>query len=370
MNIRRPLHRLLRPRLSVSVLQFALQAETAHELTIAALAQLSRSRGLCALLGRRRPILPRKVMGIDFPNPVGLAAGLDKNARAANALHAFGFGWLELGTVTPLSQPGNPKPRLFRLPEHRALINRMGFNNIGLARFVKNLARIDRSIVKGVNIGKNAATALDRSVDDYLAGIEAVHRHADYVAINISSPNTDRLRDLHRADALAPFLSAIDQKRIALADKCGSRTPLVLKIAPDLTTNALDQIADLARQFHIDAIAATNTTPARSGIENHPLAAQVGGLSGPPLTAAATDTIRRLHANLQGEIPLIGIGGIDSPQDAVEKFQAGAELVQIYTGFIYRGAGLVRGIVEAVGDLHGLCDNSRPENRHEIGEIG
>lgn len=328
---------------------FTLEPETAHRVVLGALAQASRSKTLCALLARYNRAgleLPHEVMGIEFPNPVGLAAGLDKQGSACNALHALGFGWIELGTITPVPQPGNPKPRIFRLAEHGAIINRMGFNSDGLARFLKNITRAERRIVTGINLGKNAATALDQAIGDYLAGLEAVHAHADYVAINISSPNTQNLRDLQHEDALAPFLGEINRKRMALADESGRRVPLVLKIAPDLDSKRIDHIAELSRKHQIDGLAATNTTLARSEVEHHALAFEVGGLSGPPLSPLSTKTIHRLFRNLQGEIPIIGIGGIDSAAGALEKFQAGAELVQLYTGFIYHGPKLIREIIE------------------------
>ncbi|CAJ2376642.1 MAG: Dihydroorotate dehydrogenase (quinone) [Arenicellales bacterium IbO2] len=326
---------------------FALEAETSHDFALAALAGASRSRIATALLAKcnRRRDLPRKVMGINFPNPVGLAAGLDKRARACNALHALGFGWVELGAVTPLPQPGNPKPRIFRLPEQHALINRMGFNSGGLASFVRNLARAAPGIIKGVNIGKNAATAMDDAHADYAACMEAVHMHADYISVNISSPNTQGLRDLQEEGALAPLLAALNRKRGELAEASGRRVPLVLKIAPDLGGGALDALAGVARKHRIDGIAATNTTLSRDGV-GHALAGEVGGLSGAPLGARATETVARLSRNLQGEIPIIGVGGIDSAEDALEKFEAGAELVQIYTGFIYRGPRLIGEIIE------------------------
>ena len=328
---------------------FAAEAERAHDLSMAALAMTSRSKALCALLAqcnRAELTVPHKVMGIEFPNPVGLAAGLDKHARAGNALHALGFGWLELGTVTPLPQPGNPKPRLFRLNQHDALINRMGFNSGGLDRFLRNIAHADRRIIKGINIGKNAATGMRQALDDYLAGLTAVHAQADYVAINLSSPNTPKLRELQQADALEPLLRGINRKRMALADASGRRVPLVLKIAPDLSDEEVGHIAKLSRKHHIDGIAATNTTLARSGVEHHALTGEPGGLSGPPLAPLSTETIRRLFRNLQGEIPIIGVGGIDSAECALEKFQAGAELVQLYTGLIYHGPKLIRDIIK------------------------
>lgn len=340
---------------------FALEAETAHDVALAALAAASRSKTLTALLARftgariagavdKLPLLPVEVMGIRFPNPVGLAAGLDKHARACNALHALGFGFIELGAVTPLPQPGNPRPRLFRLEQHGALINRMGFNSAGIEPFCRELARADANIVKGVNLGKNAATLLDNAAHDYIACLEAVHEFADYASINISSPNTRNLRKLQDAGALQPLLAAIARRRMQLADAKGKRMPLALKIAPHLDAAAIDAIAALARNHNIDAIAATNTTCARPGVESHAMAAEPGGirggLSGAPLADAATDTVARLYRNLQGEIPIIGIGGIDSPARALEKLQAGADLVQIYTGLVYRGPRLVRDIIE------------------------
>ena len=335
-------------------LLFAAEAERAHDLAMGALVLTSRSQSLCALLAacagnrgnRDQLALPHTVMGIEFANPVGLAAGLDKHARASNALHALGFGWLELGTVTPLPQPGNPKPRLFRLTQHDALINRMGFNSDGMEIFLQNIAHAERRIIKGINIGKNTATGMQQAMDDYLVGLEAVHAHADYVAINISSPNTPKLRELQQADALDPLLRGLNHKRMALADACGRRVPLVLKIAPDLDYQALDHIAELSRKHQIDGLAATNTTLLRNGLEHHAAAHQPGGLSGPPLASLATETIHRLFRNLQGEIPIIGVGGIDSAERALEKFQAGAELVQLYTALIYHGPKLIRNIIE------------------------
>ena len=337
--------------LSLRRILFALAPETAHDIVLGALARVSRRPRLSAWLGKhhrdKQAELPLEVMGLAFPNPVGLAAGLDKQARACNALHALGFGWLELGTVTPLPQPGNPKPRIFRLTEHGALINRMGFNSAGLARFCENIGRdgANARIIKGVNIGKNAATAMSQALNDYLACLDAVHPHADYIAINISSPNTPGLRDLQRIDALDPLLGGIDRRRMELADAGGRRVPLVLKISPDTDDAALDAIAGLSRKHHIDGVAATNTTLSRAAVEAHALAREPGGLSGAPLSARSTATVARLFRNLQGEIPIIGIGGIDSADGALEKFQAGADLVQLYTGFIYHGPRLIREII-------------------------
>ncbi len=341
---------------------FALPPELAHDLTLGGLAYASRRRALCRLLRKlnraRVAALPRQVMGLTFPNPVGLAAGLDKHGVAGNALHALGFGWLEIGTVMSLPQPGNAKPRLFRLrldadsdsasPAAPALINRMGFNSVGLAAVLNNIARsyAAAGIIKGINIGTNARTEMRAAVQDYVIGLQAVYAHADYVAINISSPNTPNLRDLQQPHALDQLLRALHRKRTELADRHGRRMPIVLKISPDITAQEVNHIAELARKHQLDGVAATNTTVLRNGVESHPLAAQSGGLSGAPLAARATEVVALLYCNLQGEIPIIGCGGIDCAQRAVEKFQAGAELVQIYTGFLYHGPKLIRDIVE------------------------
>lgn len=346
---------LLRPLL------FKLGPETSHDLVMGLLGLVSKSTQLtrlgALLVGTKSPNQANQAnqetravhaMGITFPNPVGLAAGLDKQASACNALHKMGFGWLELGTVTPQPQPGNPKPRLFRLPEHQALINRLGFNSVGLDRFVKNLAHADRNIIKGINIGKNAATPLSNAVEDYLIGLRGVYDYADYVTINISSPNTRDLRDLQHAEALEQLLGALNLERQQLAERTGRHVPLVVKIAPDLEHHRVQGIAAILRRHNIDGVAATNTTISRQFIEQHPLAKEVGGLSGPPVQSASTAMIAALYENLQGEIPIIGIGGIDGAEAALEKFAAGAKLVQLYTGFIYQGPGLIKTILDAL----------------------
>ncbi|WP_424947841.1 quinone-dependent dihydroorotate dehydrogenase [Candidatus Spongiihabitans sp.] len=347
---------LLRPLL------FKLRPETSHDLVMNTLGLVSKSKqltSLCAMLvgaksqSRPAPTQSVQAMGITFPNPVGLAAGLDKQANACNALHKMGFGWLELGTVTPLPQPGNPKPRMFRLPEHQALINRLGFNSVGLTRFVNNLARADPEIIIGINIGKNAATPLNNAIEDYLIGLRGVYAQADYVAINVSSPNTRDLRNLQQHQALNQLLYALNLERQKLTDSTGKHVPLVVKIAPDLDRRQIDGIAAILRRNRIDGVAATNTTLARRSVEQHPLAHEVGGLSGPPLDDAATATVAALYQNLQGEIPIIGIGGIDSAQAALEKFQAGAKLVQIYTGFIYQGPRLIKAVLDALAPAAG-----------------
>ena len=329
-------------------LLFLLEAEQGHDLVMTTLALASRSKSmssLCGLLGGGKPpSCPVEVMGIPFPNPVGLAAGLDKHARAANALGAMGFGWVELGTVTPRPQPGNPRPRMFRIPEHEAIINRMGFNSVGLEMFLKHCKGTAPHLLKGINIGKNAATPLSGAVDDYLTCLEAVYPYADYIAINISSPNTPGLRGLHQDEALNLLLSRLNHQRRELADFHGTRVPLVLKIAPDIGTGEVDAIASLLRQHQMDGVAATNTTVSRNQIESHFLSGEPGGLSGPPLREKSTAVVAALYQNLQDEIPIIGIGGINTAADAMEKFDAGAKLVQLYTGFVYHGPGLIRDI--------------------------
>ncbi len=329
---------------------FSFDPEVSHNIGLGALAYASHFKLLTDWLAKKNRSqqneLPTEVMGISFPNPVGLAAGLDKHGTSCNALHALGFGWLELGTVTPLPQPGNSKPRLFRLRQHDAMINRMGFNSVGLAQFLKNIAHCDAHIIKGINIAKNSASTMAHAISDYLACLEAVHAHADYITINISSPNTINLRQLQQADALASLLSALNRKRIALADSCGRRVPLVLKISPDISDDEITSIAKLSRQHNIDGLAATNTTLRRNGVEQHTFAGEHGGLSGVPLAALSTEIIDKFFRNLQGEIPIIGIGGINSTDRALEKFQAGAELIQLYTGFIYDGPKLIGEIID------------------------
>jgi dihydroorotate dehydrogenase len=318
---------------------FRLDPEVAHDLSLKSLAVLGPG---VALLGAGadggRAV---RVMGIDFPNPVGLAAGLDKNGEYIDALGALGFGHLEIGTVTPRPQPGNPKPRLFRLPEHEAIINRMGFNNVGVEALLRNVERASFRGVLGINIGKNFDTPIERAVDDYLAGLDAVYDRASYVAVNISSPNTKNLRELQSSDALDALLSALMSRRGDLATRYGQAKPLVVKVAPDLDDEQIAAIAALAIRHGVDGLIATNTTIAREAIAGHRLAAEAGGLSGRPLFARSTAVLRRLAAALGGRVPLIGVGGIHAGADARAKIEAGASLVQLYTGFIYRGPALI-----------------------------
>ena len=340
------LYKLLRPLL------FLLDAETGHQLTFLLLRGLYRIPGfpwlVRSIYARRTPRLPVEAMGMRFPNPLGLAAGLDKNAERARPLSDFGFGWIELGTVTPRPQPGNPRPRLFRLPRQAALINRMGFNNLGVERFVENLRRQGRPCLIGVNIGKNKDTPLDRATEDYLTALRAVYPYADYIAVNISSPNTPGLRALQTAENLDELLRALKSEQTALAQAHRRYAPLALKIAPDLDDEQIAGIARLVLEHGFDAVIATNTTVTRPGLEQEPLAQEAGGLSGRPLKALSTEVIRKLHRHLQGKIPIIGAGGVESAEDAWEKLVAGADLVQIYSALIYRGPGVVRCIVEGL----------------------
>ena len=342
----------------VRPLLFKLQPETAHDLVLGTLGMASRwglaSRALATLCGARVLAHPVRVMGIDFPNPVGLAAGLDKQGDAANALAHMGFGWVELGTVTPNPQPGNPKPRLFRLEQEQALINRMGFNSCGIHRFIGNVRRLRADVIRGINIGKNAATPLSGANDDYGRGLREVFDHAHYVAINISSPNTQDLRKLQQPEAMDGLLAFLNELRQRLADEKGRHMPLVVKIAPDLDGDDIDTICTLLRRHSIDGVAAANTTVSRATVKNHPLCGETGGLSGPPLRERATEIISMLYHNLQGEIPIIGMGGIDSAESAREKLQAGASLVQLYTSLIYHGPALVGRIVSGLENESGV----------------
>ena len=294
----------------------------------------------------RPPADPRDVMGIRFPNPVGLAAGLDKDGAYIDGLGALGFGFLEIGTVTPLAQPGNARPRMFRLPQAEALINRMGFNNGGVDAFVANVQHSDfyqnKRGILGLNIGKNAATPIERAVDDYLICLDKVYPFADYVTINISSPNTSNLRQLQGATELDALLSQLKERQRQLADRHGRYVPIALKIAPDLDPAQIRTIADALLLHAIDGVIATNTTVSRDVVAGLLHADETGGLSGRPVRAASTTVIRCLKAQLGSAVPIIGVGGILTGADAAEKMAAGASLVQLYTGLIYRGPALVR----------------------------
>jgi dihydroorotate dehydrogenase len=331
---------LLRPAL------FALEAETAHHLTLNALKALES----VGLVRPARPIpgCERDVMGIRFPNPVGLAAGLDKNAEYIDALGALGFGFIEVGTVTPRPQPGNPRPRLFRLPAADAVINRMGFNNLGVERLVQNVHRASWRGVLGINIGKNFETPLERAADDYVACLRKVYSLATYITVNISSPNTKGLRDLQASAQLEALLAALHAERQKLAQDYGRRVPLALKIAPDLADAEIGAIAELLERYAIDGVIATNTTIGRDGVTSLPHGGETGGLSGAPVKAKSTHVVRELARVLAGRIPVIGVGGISTGEDAREKIAAGASLVQLYTGLVYKGPALVRECIAAL----------------------
>lgn len=327
-------------------LLFALEAETAHHLTLRALRVLH-ALGAIGLLARRLPGDPVRAMGLDFPNPVGLAAGLDKNGAFIEPLAALGFGFVEVGTVTPRPQPGNPKPRMFRLASAQALINRLGFNNEGLDAMLQRLPAAP-TVPLGINIGKNAATALDQAAGDYVRGLQAAYPRAAYATVNISSPNTKDLRKLQQLDELRALLSQLSAERERLADRHGRRLPIAVKIAPDLDDGELCRIADALVELRMDAVICTNTTIARDRVRGLPEADESGGLSGRPLFERSTAVVRLLAQHLKGALPIIGVGGILSGADAVGKLQAGATLVQLYTGLVYRGPALVAECREAI----------------------
>ena len=323
---------------------FGLDPEQAHDLTLAALARVQRTPLVC-VVAQPRVADPVEVAGLKFPNRIGLAAGLDKNGRCIDGFGAMGFGFIEVGTVTPKPQPGNPKPRIFRLPEAGALINRLGFNNDGLDAFVANVrrARFRRGGgVLGLNIGKNAATPIERAVDDYLLCLEGVYPHADYVTVNISSPNTANLRALQGDKALDPLLAALQQRKAELARRHGRNVPIFVKIAPDLDAEQVASIAATLMRNRIDGVIATNTTLDRAAVEHLLHGAEAGGLSGAPVFERSNRVITQLRAALGPAYPIIGVGGVMSGADARAKVAAGANLVQIYTGFIYKGPSLVR----------------------------
>jgi dihydroorotate dehydrogenase len=333
---------------------FGLDPELAHDLTLDAIARLQDTPARC-LWSQPRVADPVVVAGLAFPNRVGLAAGLDKNGRCIDGLGAMGFGFIEVGTVTPQPQPGNPKPRLFRIPQARALVNRLGFNNLGLEAFLANVrrARGFRSAggILGLNIGKNAATPIEDASSDYLAALAGVYPHADYVAVNISSPNTKNLRALQSDEALDALLGTLVERRRSLASEHGraeGAVPMFLKIAPDLDESQVQVIAATLRRHGLDGVIATNTTISRARVHGLPHAEESGGLSGAPVFEASNAVIRQLRAALGPGFPIIGVGGVMSGADARAKIEAGADLVQVYTGLIYRGPALVREVALAI----------------------
>ena len=335
------MYALLRPLL------FKLDAEQAHHFTLDGLARAYRL-GLLQKVAHHT--CPTTLMGLSLPNPIGLAAGLDKNGQYIDALAALGFGFIEIGTVTPKAQAGNPKPRLFRVPEHQAVINRMGFNNQGIDAMIQNIEKSRFNGILGINIGKNATTPIENAADDYLLCLEKAYAHAGYITVNISSPNTQNLRALQGSDELSALLSALKNKQAHLAAAHGRYVPLAVKIAPDLNEQQVADIAHAAMQTEIDGIIATNTTIDKSALGRHPLAGEQGGLSGAPVREASNRVLKQLLAQLEGKLPVIGVGGILSGADAAAKLHMGAAAVQVYSGLIYRGPALVKECLRACAD--------------------
>ena len=333
-------------------LLFQLPPEMAHTLALES-ARVAEKTGFLQRAWTPPTGHPVELMGLRLPNAVGLAAGLDKNARYIDAMAALGFGFLEVGTVTPRPQPGNPKPRLFRLAEYEAIINRMGFNNQGLATLVANIRRSHYDGVLGVNVGKNRDTAMEDAAGDYLAGIERVWPLADYITVNVSSPNTPGLRDLQFGDSLRRLLAAIRTRQEALAAQHGHYVPIAVKVAPDMDDDAIRFMARALLESGLDGVIATNTTLDHSSVVRHPQGEETGGLSGRPLAARSTEVIAGLNAALEGQLPIIGVGGITDGETAADKIRAGASAVQLYSGLIYRGPALVREAVEAVSSVQG-----------------
>ncbi len=328
-------------------LLFQLDAERVHDLTLKGL-KISEQLGLLSLV--KKPVCqPRQVMGLTFPNPVGLAAGLDKNGAVIDGMAALGFGFIEVGTVTPRPQPGNDKPRLFRVKAVEGIINRFGFNNLGVDRLIENVKATRYQGILGINIGKNFDTPNEKAVDDYLICMQKVYAYASYITVNISSPNTKNLRDLQEKEALSNLLGTLKQAQNKLAEQHGKYVPIALKIAPDLTQVQVVEIADLLMKHAIDAVIATNTTLARDAVQGLPHAEEKGGLSGAPVRNQSTIVIQQLSKQLQGALPIIGVGGISSGADAVEKIAAGASLVQIYSGLIYKGPALITDVCKTLG---------------------
>jgi len=327
-------------------LLFLLPGETSHDVSLAGLdlLQLCRLAGLLRVPAAGTPV---ELLGLRFDNPVGLAAGLDKNGDHIDALAALGFGFIEIGTITPRPQPGNPRPRLFRIPEAEALVNRMGFNNLGVEHLCRRVGEASYRGVLGINIGKNKDTPTERAAEDYLYCLERVYPLASYVTINLSSPNTPGLRDLQFGEPLEQLLAQLVERAAHLAQRHGRQVPLVLKIAPDLAPEDLDRVADSVRRQRIDAVIATNTTVSREGVHGLPHGEESGGLSGAPLREKANAALAHLAGALGGEIPLIGAGGIMSGADAAQRVRAGASLVQLYTGFIYHGPALIADAIHA-----------------------
>ncbi len=326
---------------------FSLDPETAHKVTLKLLA-LSHKTGLSAISKAKSTDQPVSVMGLNFSNPVGLAAGMDKNGDYIDALADLGFGFIEIGTVTPKPQPGNPKPRLFRLPEHQAIINRMGFNNKGIGHLLEQIRHSKYQGIVGINIGKNFDTPIEKASDDYLIGLRKSYPLASYITLNISSPNTKNLRQLQQGDEIKNLLASMKEEQLKLQQEHARYVPLVVKIAPDLTAEEITHIAGLLMEFNIDGVIATNTTIARDKFQGHQYANEAGGLSGAPVKESSTQVVRGLASELNGKLPIIAAGGILSGEDAQEKLAAGASLVQIYSGLIYKGPQLIEDILQSL----------------------
>ncbi|RAJ98940.1 quinone-dependent dihydroorotate dehydrogenase [Aliidiomarina maris] len=326
---------------------FKLDAEASHDWALKWLARIGHSP-LRAFLHQSVAAKPVQCMGLEFPNPVGLAAGLDKNATCIDAFAQMGFGFIEVGTVTPKAQPGNPKPRMFRLPEHRAIINRMGFNNDGVDGLVARVKAAKYRGILGINLGKNKDTPETDAVNDYLIGMDKVYEVASYITINISSPNTPGLRNLQHGEHLDALLNALKQRQQELAARYGRYVPIAVKIAPDLSAQEVNDLATAFNRHAIDGVIATNTTLSRDAVNGHACADEAGGLSGAPVAPLSVKTVAALRHVLAPEIPIIGVGGIDNAAQARALVEAGASLVQIYTGFIYQGPKLVREVVDAL----------------------
>ncbi|WP_416189522.1 quinone-dependent dihydroorotate dehydrogenase [Neisseria sp. CCUG17229] len=324
---------------------FKINPETTHNMTIKGL-QICSKLGLMPMADNHGKAT--KLMGLHLPNPVGLAAGLDKNGECIDAFGALGFGFLEVGTVTPKPQPGNPQPRLFRVPEHQGIINRMGFNNHGIDTMIRNIEASSYKGILGINIGKNAVTPIEHAADDYLICLEKAYAHADYIAINISSPNTKNLRALQGGDELSALLETLKNKQAHLHAAHGKYVPLAVKIAPDLDEAQIEDIAHVVKSIQMDGLIATNTTIDKSSLGNHVLAQEQGGLSGLPVREKSNQVLKLLAEHIDGALPIIGVGGIMEGRDAAEKIRLGATAVQVYSGLIYQGPALVKDCVAAI----------------------
>ncbi len=328
-------------------LLFRLNPETSHDLSLDLLGAAERLK-ILGLFAETIPANPVKVMGLNFSNPVGLAAGLDKNGDYFNALGTFGFGFVEIGTITPRPQPGNPQPRMFRIPEAQAIINRMGFNNKGVDHLVERVKKRRYQGVLGINIGKNATTPVEQAADDYLICLRKVYEYADYITVNISSPNTPGLRDLQFGDSLSRLLETVKKEQAVLNQAQGRYVPIAVKIAPDMDDTAIAQVAGVLIEQGMDGVIATNTTVSRDAVQQYTHGNEAGGLSGVPVRDKSTQVIKTLHSYVGGKLPIIGVGGIFDGESAVDKIRAGASLVQVYSGFIYEGPALVAQAAAAI----------------------